>query len=153
MGQLHHPMYVVTVQGSDGPSGCLVGFASQVSIDPPLFLVGLSEQNHTLRVSHGSNHLGVHVIPRDADELVHLFGEETGDRVDKFALCTWRTGPHGVPILRDASAWFVGEILARIELGDHIGHVLSPVAIGRPPAVTGYVTSRDVKGFTPGHEA
>lgn len=40
MGQLDQPMYVVTVRGADGPAGCLVGFASQVSIDPPLFLAG-----------------------------------------------------------------------------------------------------------------
>ncbi len=153
MGQLDHPMYVVTVQGADGPSGCLVGFASQVSIDPPLFLVGLSEQNHTWRASHGASHLAVHLIPRANSELVRLFGEETGDRVDKFALCSWRRGPHGTPILDGSSAWFEGEIHARIELGDHVGHVLSPVAVGPVAELSEYVTLYDVKGLTPGHEA
>lgn len=146
-------MYVVTVQGADGPSGCLVGFASQVSIDPPLFLVGMSEQNHTWRVSHGVSHLAVHLIPRANSELVRLFGEETGDRVDKFAACSWRTGPHCVPILQDASAWFVGEVTTRIDLGDHVGHVLAPVAVRQTPEVSACVTSRDAIHLRPGHEA
>ncbi len=153
MSQLDHPMYVVTVQGADGPSGCLVGFASQVSIDPPLFLVGLSEQNHTWRVSHGAGHLAVHVIPRAKGELVRLFGERTGDHVDKFAACSWRTGPHGAPILQDASAWFVGEIATRVKLGDHVGHVLAPVVVRQTSEISGYVTSRDATRLHPGHEA
>ncbi|WP_420915348.1 flavin reductase family protein [Mycobacteroides chelonae] len=153
MGQLDHPMYVVTVQGTDGPSGCLVGFATQISVNPPLFLVGLSEQNHTWRVSQAASHLAVHVIPPAEGELVRLFGEETGDNVDKFARCAWHLGPHGAAILDQSSAWFVGEILARITLGDHIGHVLSPVALMRPDELHGYVTFSDVTGLTPGHEA
>lgn len=153
MGQLDHPMCIVTVQGPDGPSGCLVGFATQVSINPPLFLVGLSKQNHTWRVSHAASHLAVHVIPRADGELVRLFGEQTGDKVDKFALCSWRHGPHGTPILDGSSAWFEGQILARIELGDHVGQVLAPVAIGPVAKLSEYVTLNDVKGLTPGHEA
>ncbi len=125
MGQLDHPMCIVTVQGPDGPSGCLVGFATQVSIDPPLFLVGLSKQNHTWRASHAASHLAVQVIPRADGELVRLFGEQTGDKVDKFALCS----------------------------GDHVGQVLSPVAIGPVAKLSEYVTLNDVKGLTPGHEA
>ncbi|TDZ85427.1 FMN reductase (NADH) NtaB [Mycobacteroides salmoniphilum] len=153
MSQLDHPMYLATVQGAEGPSGCLVGFAGQVSIDPPLFLVCLSDQNHTWRVSHGASHLAVHVIPRANSELVRLFGETTGDRVNKFPLCSWRTGPHGVPILQDASAWFVGEIASRVELGDHVGHVLAPVAVCQTREVSACVTSRDVTHLHPGHEA
>ncbi|AYM44685.1 flavin reductase family protein [[Mycobacterium] chelonae subsp. gwanakae] len=153
MGQLDHPMYLVTVQGIDGPSGCLVGFATQISMNPPLFLVGLSEQNHTWRVSQAASHLTVHVIPQVEGELVRLFGEETGDNVDKFARCSWRLGPHGAAILDQSSAWFVGEILARIKLGDHVGYVLSPVAIMGPDELHGYVAFSDVTGLIPGHEA
>lgn len=151
MAQLDHPMFVVTVQGSDGPSGCLVGFASQISISPALFLVGLSRQNHTLRKSLQAKFFAVHVIPRDEGQLARLFGEETGDRIDKFQTCEWREGPHGVPILQDSSAWFVGEALMRLDLGDHIGHVLSPVAVSPDRELSEYLTFDDVKGFRAGH--
>ena len=48
---LDYPMFVVTTRAGDEPAGCLVGFASQVSIRPPRFLVGLSKRNHTYRVA------------------------------------------------------------------------------------------------------
>ncbi|SHY96993.1 putative oxidoreductase [Mycobacteroides abscessus subsp. abscessus] len=95
----------------------------------------------------------MHIIPRAEDELVHLFGELTGDSIDKFAQCAWRDGPHGVPILERSAAWFVGEILARVTLGDHIGHVLLPVAVSRSRELGRYVSFSDVRGLTPGHEA
>ena len=48
---LDYPMFVVTTRADDEPAGCLVGFASQVSITPPRFLVGLSKRNYTYRVA------------------------------------------------------------------------------------------------------
>ncbi|SIM96063.1 FMN reductase (NADH) NtaB [Mycobacteroides abscessus subsp. abscessus] len=47
----------------------------------------------------------------------------------------------------------MGEILARITLGDHIGHVLLPVAVSRSRELGQYVSFSDVRGLTPGHEA
>ncbi len=59
-----------------------MGFATQCSIDPPRFLVCLSKANHTYRVAHEADTLGVHFVPTDAESLAELFGGETGDRVD-----------------------------------------------------------------------
>lgn len=145
-------MYVVTVAGADDRSGCLVGFATQASIDPPRLLVGLSKANHTTHVAASASFLGVHVIPRDDLALVRLFGGETGDEVDKFEHCAWTDGPHGVPVLSDAAAWFVGRIESRTDMGDHIGHLLAPVEVeirGLPPLVS----FSQVKDMDPGHEA
>src|ERR1700754_1940903 len=89
---LDYPMYVVTTRAGDHQAGCLVGFTSQVSIRPQRFLVGLSKRNHTYRVAQHATHLAVHVVPRQHRELARLFGSETGDRTDKFALCTWQPG-------------------------------------------------------------
>jgi choline dehydrogenase-like flavoprotein len=49
------PMFVVTTRPCDASGGCLVGFANQVSIRPPRFLVGLSKRNHTYRVANDAN--------------------------------------------------------------------------------------------------
>ena len=46
---LDYPMYVVTTRADGQSAGCLVGFTSQVSIEPRRFLVGLSKRNHTYR--------------------------------------------------------------------------------------------------------
>ena len=150
---LDYPMYVVTTRAGGESAGCLVGFTSQVSIRPPRFLVGLSKRNHTFRVAEGATHLAVHLIERRHSELARLFGGETGDEVDKFARCAWHSGPHGLPILDDAAGWFVGEVLNRYDVGDHVGHVLEPVAGNAPDRFEQLVTFSDVRDLDPGHEA
>jgi flavin reductase (DIM6/NTAB) family NADH-FMN oxidoreductase RutF len=150
---LDYPMYVVTTSADDHRAGCLVGFTSQVSIGPPRFLVGLSDKNHTYRVARDATHLAVHLLPRTHRDLARLFGSETGDRVDKFSRCGWHEGPHGLPILDDAAAWFAGEVLDRYDLGDHIGHLLEPVAGEAPEKFDQLVTFADVHDLEPGHEA
>ena len=64
MSLLDYPMFVVTTRADDELSGCLVGFSTQVSIDPPRFLVGLSKRNHTYRIASRADHLAVHLVPR-----------------------------------------------------------------------------------------
>jgi flavin reductase (DIM6/NTAB) family NADH-FMN oxidoreductase RutF len=150
---LDYPMYVVTTRADDELAGCLVGFTSQVSIRPPRFLAGLSKRNRTYRVAQGASHLAVHLLERRHRELARLFGGETGDEVDKFSRCGWHPGPHGLPILDDAAGWFVGEVLSRIDAGDHVGFLLEPVDGAAPERLDDLVTFSDVRDLEPGHEA
>jgi flavin reductase (DIM6/NTAB) family NADH-FMN oxidoreductase RutF len=124
---LDYPMFIVTAAAGGERSGCLVGFATQTSIEPPRFLVCVSKKNHTHAVATRASHLAVHVVPDDAAELAELFGGETGDAVDKFARAAWREGPHGVPLLDGVADRFVGEVLRRWDAGDHDAFLLAPV--------------------------
>ncbi|MET0899970.1 MAG: flavin reductase family protein [Mycobacterium sp.] len=153
VGLLNYPMFVVTTQAEGSKAGCLVGFTSQTSINPPRFLVGLSKRNHTYRTAHSASHLAVHLLARPALDVARLFGSQTGDRVDKFEQCAWHEGPEGLPILDDAPAWFVGSIAERFDLGDHVGHLLEPVAGAAPDELRDLVTFADVRDLEPGHDA
>jgi flavin reductase (DIM6/NTAB) family NADH-FMN oxidoreductase RutF len=150
---LDYPMFVVTTRVDDESAGCLVGFTSQTSIHPPRFLVGLSKRNRTYRVAKNAGHLAVHLIERGHRDLARLFGGETGDHVDKFARCSWHAGPHGLPILDDAAGFFVGSVLSRFDLGDHVGHLLEPVGGSAPDRFEQLVTFSDVRDLDPGHDA
>jgi len=150
---LDYPMYVVTATSGSEVAGCLVGFASQTSIKPPRFLVGLSKRNRTFRVARDATHLGVHLLAREHLALAELFGGRTGDDIDKFAECDWFKGPHDVPILTGAAGWFVGAVCERVVLGDHVGHLLEPVAGQSPADVEHWVTFADVRHLEPGHDA
>src|SRR4051812_34244438 len=101
VGEIDYPMYIVTVSAGDERAGCLIGFATQCSIDPVRFVVCLSDKNRTYRVAQGAEVIGVHLVPADGDELAELFGSQTGDEIDKFARCAWHEGPAGVPLLDD----------------------------------------------------
>lgn len=150
---LNYPMFVVTTQANDTPAGCLVGFASQTSIHPPRFLVGLSERNHTFRIAADASHLAVHIFDHEHLDVVELFGSQTGDKVNKFERCSWHRGPARLPVLDDAAAFFVGEILDRFSLGDHVGHLLAPVDGSPPQELERWVSFSDVRHLAPGHEA
>ncbi|MET9604846.1 flavin reductase family protein [Streptomyces sp. NPDC006512] len=149
------PMYVVTVASGGERAGCLVGFASQCSIDPPRFVVWLSVANRTYRVACGAEHLTVHLLRRGQRALAALFGEERGDVVDKFARVGWHPGEAGSPVLDEVRTWFTGRIEGRIEGGDHVGFLLAPEAVcppheGPPPALLRF---RELQDLDAGHPA
>jgi flavin reductase (DIM6/NTAB) family NADH-FMN oxidoreductase RutF len=151
---LDYPMYVVTAEADGERAGCLVGFASQCSIEPARFMVWLSKANRTYRVAERAERLAVHVLRRDQGRLARLFGGETGDDTDKFARVPWHRGPGGSPVLDEAPAWFVGHVEHRIDGGDHVGFLLAPEATeGFAGDRTPLFTLGDTHGITPGHPA
>jgi flavin reductase (DIM6/NTAB) family NADH-FMN oxidoreductase RutF len=149
---LDYPMFVLTVPGVDGghPSGCLVGFATQCSMAPPRFLACLSTANHTYRSAARVGVAAVQMLSVETRDLAVLFGTQTGDEVDKFARCSWSPGPEGVPLLDRCPTWLAGRIDARLDLGDHHGLLLAPIAVG-PGADSEPLMLSAVAGLTAGH--
>jgi len=149
---LDYPMFVVTAAHGGEKSGCLVGFTTQVSLDPQRLLVCLSVANHTYRVAQRASVLAVHLLRPDQHELAALFGSESGDEIDKFARCRWQPGPEDTPLLTDCAVRMVATILDRIPLGDHVGFLLAPIDIERPEAGP-VLTYQQVQDLRPGHPA
>src|SRR6185503_7381771 len=112
-------MFIATVPGD----GCLVGFATQCSIDPIRFLVCLSNKNKTYRVARDATHMALHVVPGDRGDLAELFGGETADEVDKLAQVESTPGPGGVPLIAGCPH-VAGALLDRFEVWDHVAFVL-----------------------------
>jgi flavin reductase (DIM6/NTAB) family NADH-FMN oxidoreductase RutF len=151
-GDLDYPMLIVTTQADGETAGCLVGFSTQCSIDPPRFIVCLSDKNHTFRVASRAAALAVHFIPSDDTDLARLFGSQTGDSVDKFAQCRWHPGPLELPLLDDCPRWFVGQILSTQTVGDHAAFVLEPIA-ANSDGDDDNLDFGQVKDLEPGHDA
>ena len=149
---LDYPMFIVTVAADGERAGCLIGFATQCSINPPRFLVCLSDKNRTVRVARSAEVLVVHLVPVYAEPLAELFGSLTGDDVDKFSRCDWSPGPHGTPILADCGNWFAGRILDRRPADDHWAFLLEPFQASSD-AADGAFTFHRAKRIDAGHEA
>lgn len=150
---IDYAFYVVTVQSPDADmSGCLAGFVTQCSIDPPNFLVCISKENHTLAVAEHSSGMGLHLLGEDQADLARLFGEETGDLVDKFASVDWRLGSTGAPLLVDAAVSMEGQVLGHFSVGDHEAFLLRGLrAVAGPHP--GLLTYRSAPPLEPGHPA
>ena len=142
---LDYPMFVATVPGD----GCLIGFATQCSIDPPRFLACLSNKNRTYRLAREAEHMAVHVVPEDRMDLAELFGGETGDDVDKLSQVEWSPGPGGLPLIAGCP-YLVGSIRDTFDVGDHVAFeldVTEVVGSAKP------LLFQQAKRIDPGHEA
>lgn len=153
VGRFDTPLVVVTTTAGDQRGGCLVGFHSQCSIDPPRYAVWLSKANYTYRVALFATHVAVHGVAPDDRDVARLFGTDSGDETDKFAQCEWTEGPGGVPLLDACPHRFV---LERVSLwddgGDHVCFVGTPVDAH---AVDGFEPMRLATGraLEAGHDA
>ena len=94
--------------------------------------------------------MGLHLLGEDQVDLARLFGEETGDLVDKFASVDWRLGSTGAPLLVEAAVSMEGQILGHFSVGDHeafLMRAVRSVAGGHP----GLLMFRDTPPLRPGH--
>lgn len=152
VSDLDYPMFIVTVAAPGERDGCLVGFVTQASIEPPRLLVMLSKSNRTYRLARTADTLVVHFLHENNQGLASLFGEETGDDVDKFDCCEWREGPRAEPILVGTRGWVAGAILDRLDGGDHVAHLLD--AYDASTDVSGpQLAFQTVRDLDPGHPA
>jgi flavin reductase (DIM6/NTAB) family NADH-FMN oxidoreductase RutF len=146
----NYPLYVVTARADDELSGCLAGFVTQSSMDPVRFLVCISKINHTFGVARRSAGLGLHLLGSDQREMASLFGEQTGDLIDKFAALRWVPGVTGVPILSECAAWVEGWVIEHMSAGDHEAFLMG-AADGGGGTHPGRFMFTDATDFEPGH--
>jgi flavin reductase (DIM6/NTAB) family NADH-FMN oxidoreductase RutF len=151
--ELDYPMVIVTTIADGERSGCLVGFHTQCSIDPERWAVWISKENHTYGVALRADTLALHFPSTDDAHLARLFGEETGDEVDKFEQCEWSPGPDGVPLLDGIPNRIVGRVLDTVD--DGCDHQLFVIEIAEqqhehPLRQLGF---QQVRGFEAGHPA
>jgi flavin reductase (DIM6/NTAB) family NADH-FMN oxidoreductase RutF len=153
--RLDTPMVIVTARDGARRAGCLVGFATQCSIDPARWLVCISEKNATFAVAMAAEALAIHFLGDDdrGHRAAELFGEQTDDEIDKFSLWPWRDGSGGVVLLDGLPAWVAGPVVSRHRAGDHTAMVVN-VTDGEIDDAwqtpLGYLSVRDLH---PGHEA
>ena len=119
--------------------------------------LSLERQRRDGLYTHGvaveASRLVVHLLDDESIALARLFGEQTGDDVDKFTACAWRPGPDGLPVLEQPPAWFSGTVRQRSEVGDHTAFLVEVDAAEVRRRPTRLLRLSDVDDFDPGHEA
>jgi flavin reductase (DIM6/NTAB) family NADH-FMN oxidoreductase RutF len=118
---------VVTAHGADGPAGLTTNAFTSLSLDPALLLVAFDNGSRTLPVVRESGRFAVNVLRAGQEELAAVFASKVV-QAEKFAQATHNV-EHGVPVLDDALAWLVCDLVELLPGGDHT------IGVGRVTAM------------------
>jgi flavin reductase (DIM6/NTAB) family NADH-FMN oxidoreductase RutF len=117
MGRLAGGVTVVTALDAEGdPSGFTATAVCSVSLDPPLVLVCVGREGHTLKAIRDSGRYALNFVSSGGLERSNRFA---GSGTKKFEGVEWTAAPGGSPVLPDILAWVECEVERVVEAGDH----------------------------------
>src|SRR5215216_1584785 len=133
MGAFPTGVAVVTALDADHqPRGLTTNALCSVSAEPPLLLVCVDKNSHTLPALRHSQKFVVNYLSVGRGDLANTFASKDPE---KFARISWRPAPqNGMPWLHtDTIAYAECSVQQEIEAGDHMVF-LAQVEAGQPPA-------------------
>lgn len=149
-GRLNPPMIVVTTVAGDQRAGCLAGFHTQCSVDPPRYALWLSKANHTFALGLYATHFGIHFLSADDFALAERFGTLCSDDVDKFEGVDIDEGPGGLPLLNGEHRIVGRKISMHDDGSDHTCIVVEAEAVQMLGAIE-QLHLKQVIQLKPGH--
>ncbi len=124
-GRFASGVTVVTMRDSRGePTGITVNSFSSLSLDPPLLLFSVGQEQMCRRWLELGNKFTVNVLAREHENLAWQFARPLENKFDGVA---WRSGSNGAPIIDGTLAHFECQKWETAKGGDHlivIGEVL-----------------------------
>ncbi len=112
---------VITTRTPEGDHGMTVSAFMSVSLDPPLICISVGNRSKMLPKIQASGRYAVNVLSETMrDHALHFAGRTNEGLTDLFR------DQHGLPVLQDAGAVLVADLVQQVETGDHvllIGHV------------------------------
>jgi flavin reductase (DIM6/NTAB) family NADH-FMN oxidoreductase RutF len=122
---------VTAMDDKDEPRGLTSNALCSVSAEPPLVLVCVDKNSHTLPALRHSKKLCVNYLSAGRGDLANLFASK---EPDKFQNVSWRPGRNGMPWLHtDTIAHAECTVTQELDAGDHL-IFLAEVTDGQPPA-------------------
>jgi flavin reductase (DIM6/NTAB) family NADH-FMN oxidoreductase RutF len=126
--RLTQGVYVVGVAHGEVRNAFTAAWVMQVSFDPLLMALSISPHHSSYRLLKEGRAFSVNVLKKGQLDLAEHFGRPAG--AEKLAAIEWTAGRLGLPLLRDALAWFECQVLSEYPAGDH-ALVLGKVIVGK----------------------
>jgi len=109
---------VITTSHRDAPVGLLVTSLASVSATPALISFNVSLTSSSWPALRTCEHIGVHVLAHDQEDLAGRFARKGADRFT--AATGWQLGPFRVPLIDDVAARSIAVVEQRVPAGDHV---------------------------------
>ena len=109
---------IVTSRAGDRQQGMTVSAFSEVSLDPPLFLVCAEKTSITNELIAESGAFSVSILQRGQEELSNKFASKR-DEHRRFEGIRCEDGATGCPRIPGALAWVDCTVTEAVDAGDH----------------------------------
>lgn len=120
-GRFASGVTVITTCTPDGVHGMTASAFMSVSLDPPLIAISVDRKSRMLGKLQASGRYAVNILSHHMrPHALHFAGKRDETLSDLFL------DRHGLPVLRDAAAVLIADVVQQVEAGDHIlflGHV------------------------------
>jgi len=138
--EVTHGLYVLTaVRGGranrpspngHSPNGQCLDAAMQITNAPPRIAIGVGKKSLTHEMIIETGRFVLNALDREdpaCPDVVRRFGFQSGRNVDKFADFPYEEGENGIPILKDAKAFYECTVLPEftVDLETHTLFVAS----------------------------
>ncbi|HZO75814.1 MAG TPA: flavin reductase family protein [Ktedonobacteraceae bacterium] len=120
LGYFATGVVVLTTRGSTGLVGLTINSFCSVSLDPPLVLVCIDLNSHTLPGLHESGAFVVNILTEQQEHLSRCFAHPSEARYEHFCYASYREVATGAPVIDGVLAFIDARIVAEYPGGDHI---------------------------------
>lgn len=113
-------MYVVTCRDDESTGAFTANWLSQASFDPPIVMVSIENDAHSLPLIRNSGVFTVNVLESGQRRLAGHFGKKTAKVGDKLAEIEHYQTDSGQPVLNDALGYVVCRVTGEMDAGDSV---------------------------------
>ena len=116
--RLTQGVYVVGVAHGEVRNAFTAAWVMQVSFDPLLLALSINPRHSSYRLLKEGQAFSVNVLKKGQLDLAEHYGRPAS--ADKLAGTEWTTDRLGLPLLREALAWFECQVVGERPAGDHV---------------------------------
>ncbi|MFD1713253.1 flavin reductase family protein [Amnibacterium flavum] len=108
---------IVTARDTDGtPVGFTATSLASLAAVPPLATFNMARIASAWHAIENTDYVAIHILGAGDRHLARKLAAEASER---FVGDHWYEGPHGLPILRDVTAFLVGRIVERVPVANN----------------------------------
>jgi len=112
-------LFVMTVKDGNTMTGAAVNWLTQASFQPPLVVLGAKADAPSTGMIERSGLFNINVMETGQVGIASAFFKHVEPQGNKFGEIEFSLSPNGLPVLRDALAWFECRVREKVAIGDH----------------------------------
>ena len=113
-------LYVVTSIEGETPGSFTANWLSQASFDPPLVMVSVEADSHSLPIIRAGGRFAVNVLESGQRELAGHFGKKARHVGNKLEGIPHHSSQTGLPVLDAALGYVVCQVTGEMPAGDSV---------------------------------